>query len=566
MRIRLLVKLLVLSVVTVTTAFLVTAWKVSGRAETTVHQAAQTNLQQTANSFRKQSDDRIHQLRVVANALATFPVLRDLGNTNNATLDDTVADWAGATGAGLVAIVDGSGVLRARSDEKGKGGKDISQSEIVRPALEGNESRGIWVLKNSAGQSVYQVVAVPPLAPGSPILVVGYKIDDQLAEVLNGITGTDVAFLFDGKVFGAKISGAESEAIKRAKLERALPTVDREVKEVMESQTGTGNPFHLDLGQGDNASRYLANFARVGQKGHGAVGAVLLLSDLSDKLKPFKTIQQFLAIACVVAVFATAALLFLLARNLSSRIDTLKAGTERIQAGQFGTHLITESRFPDELTELSESFNHMSDGLRERFEMTKFVSRSTVEAIRRGDQGTSRAELTVLFSDVRGFTAFSSDKEPEEVVAAINTYLGLQAEVVKRHGGDVDKFIGDGMMAIFNGEEGPRHAALCGLEIFKEIAGLHALGRGASLGIGIGIAHGPAVVGSVGSAGRQDYTALGSTVNLSSRLCGEAPANEIYVDGPTRERLGNGIAAEALPKMKIKGYAEPVAVYRLTVA
>jgi adenylate cyclase len=134
--------------------------------------------------------------------------------------------------------------------------------------------------------------------------------------------------------------------------------------------------------------------------------------------------------------------------------------------------------------------------------------------------------LTVLFSDVRNFTTYSEQHSAAQVVDLLNRYFSMQVEVIFRHGGTLDKFIGDAIMAFWGAPAAdPAHAANAiaaalemaqKLEEFKRELGA----EGAAFDVGIGIHSGPAVVGFIGSERRQDYTAIGDTVNLSSRIEG----------------------------------------------
>ena len=146
--------------------------------------------------------------------------------------------------------------------------------------------------------------------------------------------------------------------------------------------------------------------------------------------------------------------------------------TEKVAAGDF--HVRLDVPREDEIGHLARTFNQMTAGLRERADMAKFVSSSTVEMIQRrpdpGARGGERKVITVLFSDIRGFTSFSETRAPEDAVAVLNRYLSLQANLVKRFGGDVDKFIGDAVFAHFTGPDMALDAIRCGLEIQRAVA------------------------------------------------------------------------------------------------
>ncbi len=177
-------------------------------------------------------------------------------------------------------------------------------------------------------------------------------------------------------------------------------------------------------------------------------------------------------------------------------------------------------------------------------------------------------EITVLFSDIRGFTTLSEQHPPAVIVGLLNDYFSRQVEVIFRHGGTLDKFIGDAIMA-FWGAPSPdpdqaRHAIAAALEMtevleaFKREAGE----IGAGFDIGIGLHTGPAIVGFIGSEQRQDYTAIGDTVNLASRIEGLTKAHgRVLVSAETRTRCGDVFDFAHTGSYKVKGRSAEVDLY-----
>ena len=169
-------------------------------------------------------------------------------------------------------------------------------------------------------------------------------------------------------------------------------------------------------------------------------------------------------------------------------------------------------------------------------------------------------DITVLFSDIRGFTSFSETRPPDEVVALLNRYFSRQVEVVFRHGGTIDKFIGDAIMAFWGAPVAdPDHAAnavAAALEMASVAAEFERelAAQGAAFGIGVGLHSGPAVVGFIGSVNRLDYTAIGDTVNLASRIEGATKGvATVLVSAATRTRCGERYRFEPRGTFKVKG-------------
>jgi adenylate cyclase len=167
--------------------------------------------------------------------------------------------------------------------------------------------------------------------------------------------------------------------------------------------------------------------------------------------------------------------------------------------------------------------------------------------------------ITLLFCDIRGFTAFAERRPPEEAVAVLNRYLQRQAELIARFHGDVDKFLGDGVFAHFTGPDKALDAIRCAVELHR--AGW--AGEDSALGVGVGIATGEVIVGSVGGTNRLDYTAVGAPVTLASRLCAAAEPGETLMNDATFEAVRGLVAAEAVPPLTVKGFSAPVQALRM---
>ncbi|HSU15744.1 adenylate/guanylate cyclase domain-containing protein [Longimicrobium sp.] len=188
--------------------------------------------------------------------------------------------------------------------------------------------------------------------------------------------------------------------------------------------------------------------------------------------------------------------------------------------------------------------------------------------------GGQRVPLTILFSDIRGFTSLSERLPAETVVATLNEYLGAMTDIVFRHGGTIDKFIGDAVMAFWGAPlpaaDHARRAADCALEMIETLERLNrgwaADGRGAGLAIGIGINTGEAVVGMIGSLKHKlDYTAIGDAVNLASRLesLNKDMGTTIIISDAVRTYLGDGYDAAPLREVHVKGKEQAVLVHEL---
>jgi len=186
--------------------------------------------------------------------------------------------------------------------------------------------------------------------------------------------------------------------------------------------------------------------------------------------------------------------------------------------------------------------------------------------------GSRRAELTVLFSDIRGFTSLSEKLDPEVVVDLLNQYLTVMTEIIFRHGGTVDKFEGDGILVFFGApqlhEDHPERAVRTALEMRDRLAELQGRWQEQTddpLRIGVGINSGEVMVGNIGSSRRMDYTVIGDTVNLASRLqdLTKEYGASVLISGSTQERVKHMCQLRALGTVEVRGRQQQVDLYEV---
>lgn len=209
-----------------------------------------------------------------------------------------------------------------------------------------------------------------------------------------------------------------------------------------------------------------------------------------------------------------------------------------------------------------------------RAELSRFLSPALVEKAVNNELDLTKTgdlvQATVLFSDIRGFTTISDGARPEHIVSMLNEYFDAMVEVVFDHGGTLDKFLGDGMMAVWGTpvqapDDAVRavQAANAMRRALRDVVNTMRSARDEPpLSVGYGIATGRVVAGAMGARRRLDFTVIGDTVNLSSRLCGQARPGQILVDEPTHQIMSAaGLRATALEARQIKGVARPVPVF-----
>lgn len=214
--------------------------------------------------------------------------------------------------------------------------------------------------------------------------------------------------------------------------------------------------------------------------------------------------------------------------------------------------------------------------VRQRFQ--RLLAPSLVDRIVSGAMTVEKAgelrDVTVLFSDIRGFTPYSEKRQPQEIVRLLNDYFEEMVDIVFRNEGTLDKFVGDEIMALFGAPVGHQddaaRAVRTALQMQQAIRALQARwppGEPYPFRVGVGVNSGDVVAGFIGSSKALDYTVIGDVVNTASRLCGQAEAGEILIGEPTLARLpaNHGFRIESRTPVTVKGKAEALPVYRIVV-
>ena len=202
-------------------------------------------------------------------------------------------------------------------------------------------------------------------------------------------------------------------------------------------------------------------------------------------------------------------------------------------------------------------------------ELSRYVSLSTarmVEGMVSGHEKPANrtAEVTVLFSDLRGFTQISENSDPEEVFRKLNRNLTKQIGVIEKYGGIIDKLSGDEVMAVFEGHEMVDNAIQCALQIVRKLSASETSEELDWRGVGIGINTGTVYLGSLGTESFKDYTVIGNTVNIAARLCGMANKFQILFTETTRKAIRQQqFHFESIGENPLKGLSKPIEIYQV---
>lgn len=276
----------------------------------------------------------------------------------------------------------------------------------------------------------------------------------------------------------------------------------------------------------------------------------------------------------VIVLTSAVLIVFFFGKTITTPIIRLVEATKKIKEGQYRVNITPSTK--DEIGELTSSFIEMGMGLEEKEKIKsafgKFVNKEIAEQVLKGEikLGGERKIATVFFSDIRSFTSISEKLEPEEVVEFLNLYMTRMVDCVNKTGGVVDKYIGDAIMAVWgapvskgNDTENAINGALM---MRKELMEFNK-GRGGDkkpvIRIGCGINTGTVLAGQIGSEERMEYTVIGDTVNLASRIesLNKPFVTDILVSEDTYNLIKDIFKTEAMQKIKVKGKSEPQRIY-----
>ncbi len=283
-------------------------------------------------------------------------------------------------------------------------------------------------------------------------------------------------------------------------------------------------------------------------------------------------------IALGFTLFLALVIAHLISKVVSRSLHTLNETIQQISSGDLTAKCRLETN--DEFNELAQGINLMTEGLKERQRLklgfSRYVSNYVLDKILTSDISSKlegeRKKITILFSDIRQFTALSETLPPEQVVHILNQYFSEMINIIFKYQGTLDKFIGDGMMIEFGApldDENQEHnAMIAALHMQLEMDKLNAIwqkGQLPYLHMGIGIHTGYAVVGNVGSEQRMEYTAIGDAVNVAARLeqMTKSLKKPIIVSKTTYEKVKDSFFFENLGEMQLPGRKEKISAYHL---
>ncbi len=409
------------------------------------------------------------------------------------------------------------------------------------------------------GARPYLLVTVPLMAPVPMAwITLGFDLNDVLAAELKELTGADVSI---GRREGGQFSiyASTLPEARRAELSQQAARGEWQRGSLTDIMLG-GEPFVTLLSP-------LGNFTSSSLQ-------VVLQRPLNEAMASYAELRLFLALLLAAGLIVSAIGAGLIARNVTSPIRRVVAAVEKVAAGDYSVTVGVQRG--DELGQLAVAVNQMTQGLAERDRarelLGKMVSQQVATELlgRRLELGGEQRVVTVLFADILGFTRMSEHMPPGELVSVLNAYLTAISNVVERHGGIVDKFIGDSVMAVFGAPiPQPDHAQRAVRAALSMHGSLNDLNRTLvernrpRVRFGIGVNSAAVVVGNMGSTRRLNYTVIGDGVNIAARV--EKLTREyevpILVTASTQAEAP-GFLFREIDRVRVRGRDEPVRLYQ----
>ncbi len=559
-RIFLVFSALVLAVLLATLGF--TQFVVSREAVRTLRHELRT----TGEVFAGLMQERASRLETNSTLLASDFALKrviatyfDPASFDVGTLASAALNYRSRIGVELLWITDDAGTLLVSSGTTLPGGRPLAGFSPVREAI---ESQGATTTIAAVDGMLYQLVAVPVLAPDViGYLVLGQVIDDALAARLEQATGSDISFLTVDRVFASSWpAAARASYLPREAARPAILGAD-----------SAGEASLLTFAGEQFLSLVVPVESRMSQPLYA-----LVQGSFDAALAPLRALQWRIAAIGAAALVLALLIGIGLARGVTSPLQALVAGMGEVVRGNLRYR--SKIARDDEIGFLARSFNDMVTGLEEREHIKgtfgRFVSHDVAEAVLSGNVPLEgeRRDVSILFQDIRGFTALSESLDPAALLKLLNRFFTEVVAAVEAEGGVVKQFLGDGVMALFGAPQShadhPERAVRAALGIVDRLVALNERQRGqgyAPLEIGLGIDSGEVVAGLIGPDSRVEYGVVGDPVNLANRV--ESLTRElratVLVTKAIDTRLGHSYLRGRTMTLPVKGKKEPVEVVEI---
>ncbi len=530
-----------------------------------IEQNARRNLREELNVgarvFKRLLDQKEQQLVAATTVLTRDFAFRDaIATWDKDTIVDVLQNHGARISANRLALVDMTNIVAADTVQPALIGKPFAFPALINEAAGKSTVSAIRIIDGT----IYQLVIVPVLAP-VPIawVVIGFVIDDSTARDLKGITGLDVSFLGSDHKRPPAILATTLTQDSRTNLQEQAAGISTRNERSAAIRLG-GEEFEI-LATTIDRDR--------DNGGDSSVFAVLQRS-VREGLQPYETLKLALIFLSGASLLITLVGSIRIARRITRPVRKLALAARQVAAGNYGEPIVLHQN--DEIGELATAFNNMSKGLTERDQVRdilgKVASHEVAEQLLKHniELGGEERDVTVLFTDIRNFTALCENQPPALTIGLLNRYLTSINTIVDEHDGVIDKYTGDGVMALFGAPIGrsddPQRAVLAALAIdarMRQLARELAEEHLPNPDVGIGVNTARVVAGNIGSPTRLNYTVLGDGVNLASRLEGLTKRYQVsIIVGETTAANARNVVYLELDKVRVSGKTRAVRIFQ----
>jgi adenylate cyclase len=533
-------------------SYLLIRYAIEQTAQNTLREELRVGARTFQALLRQKSQSLVEQSVVLT---ADFGFRSAVSTRDRDTIASALANHSARINASGVALVGLDGVVVADTLRRESEGKAFPVPRLVELAASVGRASGMRVIDGRP----YQSVMVPVLGP-EPIawVAMDFVVDDSTARDLKNLSSAEVSFVEVGDQ-GVQVLATTLPPTRRGDLAPNARAI---------------------VGVGDGGTRVVMGgedyeaLATILEGGSGRGIFTILQRSVAEGLMPYKALEAALLIIAGLSLGLTLFGAIRIARRITQPVSQLADAVREIERGNYEVR-VGGARTNDEIGALGTAFDGMARGLAERDRMRdvlgKVASSEVVTQLmeNRIELGGAEVEATVMFTDMRNFTPLAESLLPQQSLTLLNRVLTEVSEVIESHGGVVDKYLGDGAMAVFGApvqrEDDARRAVLAALRIRDRVASLGPeLTRGGlpTPNIGVGVNTARMIAGNIGSPSRLNYTVLGDGVNLAARLEGLTKRYlvPIVVGSRTREEAP-GFVWRELDKVRVRGKTVPERIY-----
>lgn len=394
---------------------------------------------------------------------------------------------------------------------------------------------------------------------------------DWLTELVSSIKVANTGYCFIISDTGVFVTYPKREYIMSESIFSIAEELSQpRLREIGRAMIRTGSGFE-DVGPAMTGQEAFLAFARIPSTGW-SLAAVFPKEELFAEVAALHHRTVLLAAAGVTLLLIVS---ILVARSVARPLLRMAEAARKVGKGDLDIDL-SDIRSTDEVGQLARSLGHMVEGLKQRDFIRdtfgRYLTREVVTRLLESKDGLKLGgearEITLMMSDLRGFTALTSHMRPEDVISFLNRYLGKMVEILLDHRGVIDEIVGDGILAFFGAPEPlddhPARAVSCALKMQAAMEEINALNEAdglAYLEMGVAIHTGTVVVGNIGSERRSKYGAVGSAVNFTGRMESYSIGGQVLISQDTYERVSDIVTVKGVLNVQMKGVPGTVTLY-----